>query len=128
MNKNLRKVLVVTHLLPLLKMLRRSINFKKQVRIGSSRLQGVSIYGSSVSVSEPWMRQLLQAIMPLKSGVFCDVGVNLGQTLLCVKSVDKFREYIGFEPNPNCNMVLQELVRYNKWGDVRIVPVGLFTN
>jgi FkbM family methyltransferase len=56
-----------------------------------------------------------------------DVGVNIGQTLMQVKSLDMNRKYIGFEPNPSCNMFVEELIRVNRFENVVLVPVGLYT-
>lgn len=76
-------------------------------------------------LSEPWMGQLIEQLFVLKKGIFMDVGVNVGQTLIKLKS--KFPEagYIGFEPNPACVFYAKELVRHNQFKDTLIVPVGL---
>ena len=51
---------------------------------------------------EPWMLQNLVQIAEQAEGTFVDVGVNLGQTLLAVKSIGEDWDYLGFEPNPCC--------------------------
>lgn len=58
-------------------------------------------------------------------GCFIDVGVNIGQTLLKVKSIDRTIQYIGFEPNPHCLYYLTELLSCNNFHDVTIFPVAL---
>jgi FkbM family methyltransferase len=63
--------------------------------------------------------------MAIRKGKFVDVGVNIGQTLLKVKSIDPEIAYVGFEPNPTCLFYLNELCRKNALKNVVIVPCGL---
>jgi len=79
----------------------------------------------NLNVSEQWMCKVLEKLLPLKKGVFVDIGVNTGQTLLKLKAVDLQRNYIGFEPNPNCVFYVQELIRINNFKNVTVFPVGL---
>jgi FkbM family methyltransferase len=83
------------------------------------------INGSMCDVSEPWMVELLARLLPMRSGTFCDCGVNIGQTLISVKAADPARSYIGFEPNPECVAYVERLIAFNQLPDVVIVPVGL---
>jgi FkbM family methyltransferase len=57
-------------------------------------------------------------------GIFIDVGVNVGQTLLNFRSCYE-NPYWGFEPNPSCVYYLQTLIKKNKFKNTRIIPVGL---
>lgn len=83
----------------------------------------------NLSMSELWMIDLLKILVKLNlragSACFVDVGVNVGQTLLKVKSVSAEMDYIGFEPNPLCIFYINNLIKSNKFGDCRIIPVGL---
>ena len=72
------------------------------------------------------MINILASLLPLKDGSFLDVGVNVGQTLVKVKSVDPMRTYIGFEPNSACVFYVDELIRQNQFQNCMIVPVGVF--
>lgn len=76
---------------------------------------------------EAWMVDLLRGLLPLHAGTFVDVGANVGQTLLRVKSLDPARPYLGFEPNPACAFYLHELIAANRLADARVVPAGLST-
>ena len=76
-------------------------------------------------VTEPWMNSVLSQLFKETDGIFIDVGVNLGQTLLHVKTLDPNRPYIGFEPNPNCCFYVNRLIEYNDFENTTIVPVGL---
>lgn len=78
----------------------------------------------NIYMSEPWMISLLSK-MNLKDGQFIDVGVNIGQTLLKLKSVNKEIEYIGFEPNPTCIFYSNELIEANQFKNTVIIPTGL---
>lgn len=54
-----------------------------------------------------------------------DVGANVGQTMLSVKSAYPAIEYIGFEPNPICVNYLNKLIRVNHLQNARIFPFAL---
>ena len=72
------------------------------------------------------MCNLIRKLLSLKKGVFIDVGINIGQTLIKLKTVDKNIEYIGFEPNPKCVYYANELVKQNDFEHCSIIPVGIF--
>ena len=79
-------------------------------------------------MTEIWMIDLFKKINHLLSGTFIDVGVNTGQTLLKLKSVNSRLKYIGFEPNPNCVYYVNELVSVNKLENIELYPVGISNN
>ncbi len=81
---------------------------------------------SNLTVSELWMCDLIRYSLSVKEGIFMDVGVNVGQTLIKLRAVDEKRPYVGFEPNPECNHYFNQLVKINKFKDVDLIPVGLF--
>jgi len=82
---------------------------------------------SNLSVSEKWMIDLLKIILQINSLKFIDVGANIGQTLLKLKSIDKDIEYVGFEPNPNCIFYLRTLINKNSIKNTVLVPIGIST-
>src|SRR2546423_15720410 len=67
-------------------------------------LRGVG--GSHRHGSEPWMVDALARLFALagRPGLI-DVGVNIGQTPLKLRSIDRDRRYVGFETNPFCIQV-----------------------
>ena len=74
---------------------------------------------------ESWMSVLIKRLLVLHSGKsFLDVGVNIGQTLLAVKSINLHIPYYGLEPNPICIEYLTGLITMNNI-DATIYPVGL---
>jgi FkbM family methyltransferase len=76
---------------------------------------------------EPWMLEALAGLLKLRSGTFLDVGVNIGQTLVKVKSLDPARPYIGVEPNPVCVYYLEMLIRANDFQSCHVIPAALST-
>jgi FkbM family methyltransferase len=97
----------------------------RQMQIAGVEVQIPPMQGLGFELTEPWMEELLRKILPVQNGVFLDVGVNLGQTLVKVKAIDPNRRYLGFEPNPVCVHFVGDLVRLNRYSDVRVLPIGL---
>jgi FkbM family methyltransferase len=75
---------------------------------------------------EDWFQKLLQQLLPNASGSFVDVGMNIGQTMLKVKSIVPQQNYIGFEPNPLCAYYCNKLIEANEFKDCTVYPFGLF--
>lgn len=80
---------------------------------------------SNVFTTEPWMVGLLEKILSLKSGIFIDVGVNIGQTLLKLRCVNKEIKYVGFEPNPYCINYTSKLIALNELKNTILMPFGV---
>jgi FkbM family methyltransferase len=51
--------------------------------------------------------------------------MNLGQTVLKVKSIDPEINYIGFEPNVVCVNYLYKLIKLNNITNIKVIPIGL---
>lgn len=75
---------------------------------------------------EKWMSGILKGLFKHENGTFLDIGVNLGQTLTKVKTIDPDRSYIGFEPNPSCIFYIRNLIDTNNWHNITLVPAGLY--
>ncbi|MBK8983966.1 MAG: FkbM family methyltransferase [Ignavibacteria bacterium] len=84
-------------------------------------------YGNLILVDGLWKIDLFDKLLKLKSGNFIDVGVNVGQTLLELKSVNESVNYIGFEPNPNCVFYCNILINKNDLNNATIIPAGIFS-
>ena len=93
-------------------------------KIGGSRFRIPIINGRKTYASEEWLTEVIRLLLDQKAGGFVDVGVNLGQTLLKVASVDRNREYLGFEPNATCVDYVWKLIAENDL-NFKIVPAGL---
>lgn len=79
-------------------------------------------------VENDWLDSLIQSFVKKEDGAFVDVGVNIGQTLLRVKTFSSEINYIGFEPNSTCVAYSQELVKINQFKDCIIQNCALSTN
>ena len=84
--------------------------------------------GIKVGIStERWMSDLLNKIHNIKKiKNFHDVGANLGQTLIKVKTIDNNINYHAFEPNYLCSNYLSKLIKINNWINTHIYPIGIF--
>ena len=84
----------------------------------------------NILLAEAWFTDIFMALRKAisKDECFVDVGMNIGQTVLKVRSVDKNIPYFGFEPNVVCVSYLYKLIRLNRLEGVRIFPVGLGAN
>lgn len=87
-------------------------------------IKGIGI--KNIKSTESWMVGLLHKLIPLvEDKTFIDVGVNIGQTLLKLKSVSQKMNYIGFEPNPSAVFYTNELIKSNHFKNTSLVPIGL---
>ena len=102
-------------------------NFKVKRKLNNRNILIPVINGIKVGVSgEKWMSGVLKELFAYSSdGAFYDVGINLGQTMTKVMTLNENIKYVGFEPNPSCLYYLQHLVFANKWHHNVIVPAGL---
>lgn len=124
MNKILIRILDKLNLLP-------KLNLKVKSKLNNKMFR-IPLFGKigydNLFISEPWMIELLKLVLPVSNGKFVDVGVNVGQTLIKLRSVSAEMEYIGFEPNPMCVNYVNELIKVNLIGNTEIVPVGVAEN
>ncbi len=103
------------------------INFNVKRKLNNKDIVIPVINGVKVGVSgEKWMSGVLKEVFEYASeGTFYDVGINLGQTMIKVMTLNEHISYVGFEPNPSCLFYLQHLISANKWSRNIIVPVAL---
>jgi FkbM family methyltransferase len=74
---------------------------------------------------EPWLNAVLATLLDAVEGAFVDVGVNLGQSLLKVKTLRPSTPYVGFEPNPICVAYVRRLISENAFEHTVVAPFGL---
>ncbi len=72
-----------------------------------------------------WKTQLMRLLLEGRNGAFLDVGANTGQTLIDHFSIGTSTHYFGFEPNPACAAMLDEIIRANDLANYTIAPVAL---
>ena len=89
-------------------------------------IDGAGIGMAMGDTTEEWVFRLLQKIHHRnKIDVFIDVGVNLGQTLMKIKSIHPAVQYIGFEPNPDCVYYVDYLIRLNQLSNTQLNCLAL---
>ena len=88
-------------------------------------VQGLGI--GNLEITESWMVEIFERLAPPRSGVFLDVGANIGQTLLKLRSRWTDTPWVGLEPNPACVQYLGQLITANEFRACELVPVGLHT-
>tara|TARA_B110000091_G_C13748781_1_gene446697 strand:- start:216 stop:1097 length:882 start_codon:yes stop_codon:yes gene_type:complete len=83
---------------------------------------------TNMQLQQNWL-DLLIKIFSLKDNLstFVDVGVNIGQTLLRLKTIYPEIDYLGFEPNSTCTAYVQKLIAINKFKNCTVQNVALST-
>jgi len=117
-----------TGIIRLKRLIFKRFNYSRTIYLNNRRIIVPSINGISYISSELWMFELLREIVRETKGIFLDIGVNVGQTLVKLKALDPDRDYVGFEPNPTCIYYVNELLKANKFCNCTLVPIGLFTD
>ena len=107
----------------------RGFNVTTSARINGKRFE-IPVRGGlglkNREVGEAWMIDLLERLLRVTASAgLIDVGVNIGQTLLKLKSINENLRWIGFEPNPTCVGLVHELIRLNDFTDCHLFPVAL---
>lgn len=72
-----------------------------------------------------WKTEIVTKLLVARTGAFVDVGANCGQTLLDYFASGSTASYVGFEPNPHCVRVLNDVIRANARSDCSLIPAGL---
>ena len=93
------------------------------VKVPINRMVGYDYINHSSR--ELWLNNIIGNILQVKPGCFIDIGTNIGQTLIKLKSVDRERKYYGFEPNHVCSTYMEQLITLNNWKHCHVIPVGL---
>lgn len=98
------------------------------VRVGGRRfripvVQSVGL--GNLAMGDWWALEIFSKLLADCRGTFLDVGANVGQTLLKVRSCSPDRVWIGFEPNPTCVMYLEKLIKANRFESCVLIPAGL---
>ena len=104
---------------------------RKSFIIDGEKYYAKSIFLSKLSIGihrESYLDGTLKAALHTKEGAFLDVGANNGQTLIKLLSLDKNREYVGFEPQLDCCFNIEQFIKLNKLKNHTILPVGLSDN
>ena len=112
----------------IIKAILKKLNFTYTIHLNGKKFKIPVNAGNRAVVVELWMLEILKLLLiDKKNSTFIDIGVNLGQTLLKVKSIVPKINFVGFEPNPACVNYLEELIRLNGITNCKIYPFGLYT-
>jgi FkbM family methyltransferase len=106
-------------------------NFIASLKINGQKIRIPIINGlghQHFNNHESWFDLFLKKILPNIDGGVVDVGVNIGQTLIKVISIDGSLPYIGFEPNPFVFCYSYRLIEENNLNNHQLFYTGLFTN
>jgi len=105
----------------------------RNVKLGDKvyRIRGLfanplALSGVRWQEKEPWLDVLFNSVLQCREGTFLDVGANLGQTMFKVLALDSSRQYIGFEPQVACCLMLQRFLDENYISNFSILLIGLF--
>jgi hypothetical protein len=91
-----------------------NLNFTIKVNSVAAAIPIINGLGvGNLDLTEKWMAELIKRLIQIRSGVFVDVGANIGQTLIKLRAVAPDVDYVGFEPNPTCFHYLTKLVERN---------------
>jgi FkbM family methyltransferase len=108
---------------------RASLQFGRRFRIGAESYRLKGYYASNFALNrdghEPDVNEAISRHLASRSGAFLDVGVNIGQTLYNVLSIDPRREYYGFEPLVGCCDDIVRFAALNGLRNVHLLPIGL---
>jgi FkbM family methyltransferase len=122
MNANIIKILKRVNFLKYFNLTSSTIVNNKKISIPVLNEIGFD----NLPVLELWMCDLMKFTLSANGGFFMDIGVNVGQTLIKLRSVDSERQYVGFEPNPECVHYIDRLVKINGFKNIDLIPVGLY--
>ena len=76
--------------------------------------------------TESWVYDFLNKFNQInKIDLFIDIGVNSGQTLIKIKSIERNIDYVGFEPSIACVSYVRKLCEVNTLDRVSLFPIGL---
>lgn len=99
--------------------------FSLFIIVGGARFETPVVNGILNHGPDPALLSLYSRVLPHLNGLFLDVGANIGQTLLAVRSISDRMPYVGFEPNPFCVTYLTMLIKRNRIRGVSIVPAAV---
>jgi len=81
---------------------------------------------SNIFLKPSWINELFDRIRLTDEDTVIDVGANIGQTLIGVKTAKRNISYIGFEPNIFCAYYLSELIKVNNFRDCIVQNFALY--
>jgi len=80
---------------------------------------------TNMVLKKEWLDSIIEAFLNKESKTFVDVGVNIGQTLIRLKTFSPEIHYLGFEPNSACASYTNRLIKINRFADCVIQNAAL---
>jgi hypothetical protein len=104
-----------------------SVFLKKKMQLGGDtyarRLVLPNLLSGTLS-HEEYLDDTYRAVLKRKEGAIIDVGVNTGQTLYKMLSIDRNRPYFDFEPQCMTASCVESFLTGNEITDYRILPIA----
>ena len=72
-----------------------------------------------------WRTYIIERLAGRRQGLFVDVGVHLGETLLDLRFSHPEMPYLGFEPHSECVHYVRRLIHVNKFRNCSVVGCAL---
>lgn len=104
------------------------INLHKRIYFAKRQVRIPVIGGlgyPNIFLKPNWLTGVVEALFSTDDQVFIDVGANIGQTLISVKSIDNDIQYIGFEPDASCCHYLKKLIQVNGFENCHVYNFAL---
>jgi len=80
---------------------------------------------TNLMLKNEWLDMLIKIFVQEKNKTFVDVGVNIGQSLIRLKTACPQVKYLGFEPNSTCTGYTQQLIKLNAFSNCMIQNAAL---
>lgn len=104
------------------------LNISKKISFGKRKVTIPIVRGlgyPNLFIQPDWLCMLLNKFCASDGGTFIDVGANIGQTLIAVKSAKSKIQYVGFEPSIDCGYYLKLLIRENNFENCHVYNFAL---
>lgn len=103
-------------------------NFNVSIILNNKKIIVPFVNGTGLTnfvIKKEWLDLLIQGFANEVQAGFVDVGVNIGQTILRVKTILPDAPYLGFEPNSTCTSYSQNLIRINNFKNCTVQNCAL---
>lgn len=104
------------------------LNVAKRISYGGHNLVVPVLNGvgyPNLFLKPNWLSALINELFDADGEGFIDVGANIGQTLMAVKTANRQIQYVGFEPSVSCCYYLKRLIRANGFTDCQVYNFAL---
>ena len=106
------------------------ITVSRRITFGAHTYSVRGIYANKFAIAatgshEAWLDDTFGELLSLREGAFIDIGANVGQTLIKILAHEKYRQYIGFEPQIACCFFIEQFILQNNIKSHKILPIGL---